>query len=514
MVIYYLICFAVVSLIQILFMMYAVTHEAKGDKDFLAIQIIAIVIIINTGLNMLYQHFGDTGFLLSKISLSSAAAFFVIQFGIFVRIKVDNFSNNSKYTLLVDFIVTILVIVSCSIAFMNIFNEKFFIYCKTPVIPYFFRNIFNDDFEYITSFKTGPLWSIYLIAWFSLIFIYGLLNFTRIIMRSLINSIHEVIINLIFIIQIIAFIILKETPARLCFYIASFCFLLPILYFLMIHKDKAILQRLPLRSRVFDFSSAIYVIFNADDLLVDFNPAAQKFFGFSEKDIFKLSIADFVKEYVPIGTVPDDDLSIEQIYVNGKNENRSVCQLDFHRITYFKKVSICSFFVIRDISEIVRLYTDIQQSSMTDNLTGLLAQHVLIRKMREINMYRLFPYTVASCSVHIPNEAQKSVNTSIALIHVAECIRSKIRGTDFASYENGNIVLLFPAEMDVAQNVMNRIVAAINEDNSLGFHVEFEYGLSSRETPDTDIQETLSKAHSVMFKQGIEKSIRISLGTK
>ena len=143
---------------------------------------------------------------------------------------------------------------------------------------------------------------------------------------------------------------------------------------------------------------------------------------------------------------------------------------------------------------------------MTDRITGLLAQHVLAKKIREINIFRRFPYSAASCSIHVKTE-RKDLNENFALVKVAECIKSRIRGSDFASYENGNIVLLFPAEYNVAQNVMERIISAIEEDEYLKTDVSFQYGLTTRESPDEDIQQTINRAHAIMFKNKIESSI-------
>ncbi|MBQ0003902.1 MAG: GGDEF domain-containing protein, partial [Treponema sp.] len=277
----------------------------------------------------------------------------------------------------------------------------------------------------------------------------------------------------------------------------------PIFYFILIYRDKPVFVKKGLRSSLFDRSSDICVIFNADDLLVDFNESAKQFFAFTNNDIFKLSIKKFISEYVPLGSVPSDSFSVEQIYVKGKDEERRICQLDYRKISYFRNVTRCSFFVLHDITELLKSFSDLQQASMTDNITGLLGQHVLAKKIREINMYRKFPYSVAACSVQLKNNSRQTINSNIALIHVSECIRAKIRGTDFASYENGKIILLFPAELDVAQNVMDRIEESINDDDFMEFDIDFSYGLATRDTPDTDIQETINKAHSLMFEKNI-----------
>lgn len=484
---------------QFLFLRNALRKGARGDKNFIAIQILSILLVISYGLNIFFLHFGDKGICLSKIMLSSFGSVFMIQLGVFTKVKVENFSQKTKYTKLVIFIVSLIVLIACSISFLNIKSELFFSYEIVKVLPV------NLNLENIIVFVPADFWMTYAFFWCALVFVYGLLDFTRIVMRSLINSVHEVIIIIIFILEFVIFILFIKKPEIFCAQLTLFSILLPIFYFILIYRDKPIFVKRSLRSNLFDQTNEMFVVFNADDLLVDFNGSAKDFFGFTNNDILKLSIQKFISEYIPLGSVTSDSLSVEQIYVKGKNNEKRICQLDYRRISYFRNVTRCSFFVLHDISELLKSFTDLQQASMTDNITGLLGQHVLTKKIREINMYRKFPYSVAVCSVQIKNSTTRTINNNIALIHVSECIRAKIRGSDFASYENGKIILLFPATLETAHSVMERISESINDDELMEFNIDFSYGLATRETPDTDIQETINKAHSMMFKQNIDE---------
>lgn len=483
---------------QFLFLRNALRKGARGDVDFIIIQILAIGVVISYCLNVLFLCFGNKGIEASKAMLSLFASLCMIQLGVFTKVKIENFSQKSKYTNLVIFIVSIIVAIACSISFLNIKSELFFTYIVKNILPE------ADDFLHIMVFSPGPFWMTYGFFWCALVFIYGFLDFTRIVMRSVINSVHEIIIIVIFIIEFVLFLVFINKPEVFCFQLAIFSLLLPIFYFCLIYRDKPFFVKRSFRSNLFDQSNDFCVIFNADDLLVDYNEAARKFFGFTKDDVLKFTITKFISDYVPIGSVTSDSLSIEQIYVKGKDQERKFCQLDYRRISYFRNITRCSFFVLHDITELLKSFSDLQQASMTDNITGLLAQHVLTKKIREINMYRKFPYSVAVCSVQIKNNATRTINNNIALIHVSECIRAKIRGSDFASYENGKIILLFPADLDVSQSVMSRIADSIQDDELMEFDVNFSYGLATRETPDTDIQQTINKAQTILFQKNID----------
>lgn len=483
---------------QFLFLRNALRKGARGDRNFISIQILAIGVVISYCLNVFFLCFGEKFVETSKLMLSIYASLFMIQLGVFTKVKIENFAKRSKYTNLVIFIVSIIVAIACSISFLNIKSEMFFSYLVKDIIPN------SNNFLKIVVFAPGSFWMTYAFFWCALVFVYGLLDFTRIVMRSVINSVHEIIIIVIFIIEFTLFILLLNKPEIFCLQLTVFSLLLPIFYFCLIYRDKPIFVKRSFRSNLFDKSNDFCVIFNADDLLVDYNEAAGQFFGFTKDDVLKFSINKFISDCVPIGSVTSDSLSVEQIYVKGKDEERKICQLDYRRISYFRNITRCSFFVLHDITELLKSFSDLQQASMTDNITGLLAQHVLTKKIREINMYRKFPYSVAVCSVQITNNATRTINNNIALIHVSECIRAKIRGSDFASYENGKIILLFPADLDVSQSVMSRIADSIKDDELMEFDVNFSYGLATRETPDTDIQQTINKAQTILFQKNID----------
>lgn len=259
------------------------------------------------------------------------------------------------------------------------------------------------------------------------------------------------------------------------------------------------------RSKIFDKSTSLSVIFNADDVLADFNDSAKNFFGFSFRDINSLTKEKFISEYVPLGTLSADSLFINQLFLTGRNSNSKICQLEYKRVSYLKKMTICSYFIIRDISEVVQNFESIQQASMKDKLTGLSASHVLARKIKEINMYRRFPYTAASCIVRVKDENNKSFNLNIALIRIAECIKKQIRDSDIASYANGNIIMLFPSELETAQDIIDKILLSIKNEVILNFEFDFQYGLSCRKNPDDDIQDVINQAHSIMFEKLMKK---------
>ncbi|MGN0738866.1 MAG: GGDEF domain-containing protein [Treponema sp.] len=505
MVIYFSVVFCVLFLCQILFFIFALNRKARDDKNFIVLQSLSIAVLLSIFFNSMSLHFGETGYFVSKVLCSLFNVFFILIVALFAKMKVSTFSDYSKYTNVVVFIIFIAALCACSISIINIFTEDFFSYIICWLHPFFTEKENPHLVDTIVSFRRGALWSAYAFFLLSLLFIYGILVFTRIAMRTAVNSTYEIVNIIICVIQFSFFVILIERPASLMTEMCLFCFTLPFAYYFFIYQNKFAFVKKVFRSKIFDNSSSLSVIFNADDVLADFNDSAREFFAFSSGDINSLTKEKFITEYVPLGTLSADSLLINQLFLTGRNSESKICQLEYKRVSYFKKMTICSFFIIRDISEVVQNFVNIQQASMKDKLTGLAASHFLARKIKEINMYRRFPYTAASCIVRVKDENTKSFNLNIALIHVAECIKKQIRDCDIASYTNGNIVLLFPSELETAQDIIDKILVSIKNEVILNFEVDFQYGLSCRKNPDDDIQDVINQAHSIMFEKLIKR---------
>ena len=505
MVIYFSAVFCILFVCQILFSIFALNRKAKGDKNFVILQLLSVAVLLSVFFNSMSLHFGENGYLVSRVLCSLFNVFFILIVALFTKMKVSTFSDYSKYTNVVVFIIFIAAFCACSISIINIFTEDFFSYIICWLHPFFTEKDIPHFVDTIVSFKRGGLWSVYAFFLLSLLFIYGILVFTRIAMRTAVNSSYEIANIIICVIQFLFFVILIERPVSLMTEMCIFCFMLPFMYYFFIYQNKFNFVKRMFRSKIFDKSTSLSVIFNADDVLADFNDSAKNFFGFSFRDINSLTKEKFISEYVPLGTLSADSLFINQLFLTGRNSNSKICQLEYKRVSYLKKMTICSYFIIRDISEVVQNFESIQQASMKDKLTGLSASHVLARKIKEINMYRRFPYTAASCIVRVKDENNKSFNLNIALIRIAECIKKQIRDSDIASYANGNIIMLFPSELETAQDIIDKILLSIKNEVILNFEFDFQYGLSCRKNPDDDIQDVINQAHSIMFEKLMKK---------
>ena len=141
---------------------------------------------------------------------------------------------------------------------------------------------------------------------------------------------------------------------------------------------------------------------------------------------------------------------------------------------------------------------------MTDLLTGLSSRVHLQKKITEINLYRKYPYTAVVCSnsgINLNTEGFGEDAGKAATMHVADLLRSQLRASDFAAYDDGNMIVLMPdTGSSDAEAVFNRISRILKHDRPFNFSLSFVFGVASRASRDADMQITVSQAQADMLK--------------
>jgi putative nucleotidyltransferase with HDIG domain len=86
-------------------------------------------------------------------------------------------------------------------------------------------------------------------------------------------------------------------------------------------------------------------------------------------------------------------------------------------------------------------------------------------------------------------------------MHVADLLRSQLRASDFAAYDDGNMIVLMPDTGSAdAEAVFNRISRILKHDRAFNFSLSFVFGVASRASRDADMQLTVSQAQADMLK--------------
>lgn len=513
MVIFCSIALVAVLLIEFLFFKFAIKHKAKNDLEFVAVQFLVIGMIFCLLMNILGLKLGSTSvdinsfdlqvtkdnFIMSKVFVALFLSLLLLIVAAIMKAKVVSFSKTSNYSLFANLFIYSIAVIVAVMSFINVFTNQFFeyiIYDAKIILPFSNIQIFSQK---IMSVKVESVSGVFEFFVKSLFILLGLFCLSRSVIYSIPNTFPDILCLVLELVYIVLFLVFAKSGYFPIFEISILSIFVPLTYYLVVYKSNLFFAKGFYKTALYENSLSMHIVFDGFNVLAEYNKAAKNFFGFTSNDLANLTMEQFINDYVPIGLILSDSIFIEQIAINGTNEQFGIFQVEYNKIKYNKDFSVCSYFVFRDISTVVNQFTAIQQISVTDSLTGLLSPIVLTKKINEINLYRKYPYTAATCRIKVKNEKDKNLDPTTALVYVCDCIKKKIRENDVASYENGIIVLLLQAELAEAKVIIERITDTIKNQKFLYSDIDFMYGLSSRQSPDQDFQEVINDAHIIMF---------------
>lgn len=268
-----------------------------------------------------------------------------------------------------------------------------------------------------------------------------------------------------------------------------------------------------IRQMVFDKIGTPIVLFDDENLLIDYNSGAAHLFALEKPLINHLSLTDFLKRSVGNQLRERSTSTVEEVTVKSNSGTDLVFKLDYSKLTDKTGKNLGTLLFFHDITEIKKLYNAMEKTAMTDPLTGLSSKVHLEKKITEINLYRKYPYSAVVCSINGINLIAEGFGEDAgkaATMHVAELLRSQLRASDFAAYDDGNMIVLMPdTEAASAELVFQRISKMLNKDRTFNFSLSFEYGVSSRTGPDIGMQQTVSQAQAAMVSKKMKSDDQV-----
>ncbi len=265
-----------------------------------------------------------------------------------------------------------------------------------------------------------------------------------------------------------------------------------------------------IRKMAFDKLRSPVVLFDVEDLLVDFNSDAANLFALDSSLINHLSISEFLHRSIDNQMRQRTTSTVEEISLTDASGSEQIYNLDYTKLTDPYGKNYGTLLLFHNITELKKLYNTMEKTAMTDMLTGLASKTLLQKKITEINLYRKFPYCAAVCNINGLNLISEGFGDDAgkaALMHVADVLKSQLRSSDFAAYEDGNMVVLMPdTHAEEAKKVLARISKSLKDDRTFSFMLSFEFGVAERSSQDSDMQLTLSQAQAAMLKQKLLNS--------
>ena len=299
---------------------------------------------------------------------------------------------------------------------------------------------------------------------------------------------------------------------RLFYFPYSFCLyaLLPAVYLWRFSHYKPTIMLSYIRQMVFDRLGSPVVFFDIDDILVDFNIDAEKLFVLEKQLVDHLTLSDFLKRFVSSQIRRKSVSTVEEVTIKTPSGIERVYKLDYSCLNDKFGKPLGTLLIFHDVSELKKLYNTMEKTVMTDVLTGLFSATFLKRKITEINLYRKYPYSAVVCELNglsLIEEGFGEDSAKAAIMHVAEVLKNQLRSTDFPSYVDGNIVILMPdTDVILAEKVLKRVSDILKKDTTFNFMLSFEYGIASKPTRDSDMQQIVSQAATILAKNKIVRT--------
>lgn len=274
-------------------------------------------------------------------------------------------------------------------------------------------------------------------------------------------------------------------------------------HFVYVYRPKLMLFQL--RRMVFENLGSPVILFDVEDKLADYNGDAAHLFALEQDQLNHLDIQDFLKRSMENQMRERSTSTVEEVSIRLPSGVLHVYKLDYTRLVNKHNHSLGTLLLFHDITELKKLYNTMEKTAMTDQLTGLASAALLRKKITEINLYRKYPYSAVVCNINglrLISDGFGEDAGKAASMHVAELLKQQLRASDFAAYENGNMVVLMPdTEESEAETVFQRIAGILKLDRTFNFILSFEYGIAGRATPDTDMQLTVNQALSEMTRK-------------
>lgn len=286
--------------------------------------------------------------------------------------------------------------------------------------------------------------------------------------------------------------------------------LLPWLLFWYTTSYRPVFTLAYIRKMAFDKLRSPVVLFDVEDQLIDYNADAATLFALDPSLIKHLSISEFLRRSIDNQMRERTTSTVEEISLTDASGSEQIYNLDYTKLTDSYGKSYGTQLLFHNITELKKLYNTMEKTAMTDMLTGLASKTLLQKKITEINLYRKFPYCAAVCNINGLNLISEGFGDDAgkaALMHVADVLRSRLRSSDFAAYDDGNMVVLMPDTHETeAKKVLERISKSLKDDRTFSFMLSFEFGVAERTSQDSDMELTLSQARASMLRQKLLNS--------
>lgn len=266
---------------------------------------------------------------------------------------------------------------------------------------------------------------------------------------------------------------------------------------------------------MFNEHDAVMLLIKPDSgRIIDANPAAVSFYGYTKEELLNLKIDD-------INMMPEDEAKAlrDQVYHLKtkfysyphylKNGEKRIVDVYTCPINYNNEKVL--FSIIFDVTEREQAFNEIKYLSYHDHMTGLFNRRYFDNMLKQMNDERYMPLTIVMADVNslkLINDSYGHAKGDKLLIKAAELLSAGCRKDDVIARIGGDefVVILPNTEARVADRIVRRIKKLQSKVKFKEHTLSMSFGYAVKYNASSDIEQIFSEAENKMYKNKMRES--------
>jgi len=268
------------------------------------------------------------------------------------------------------------------------------------------------------------------------------------------------------------------------------------------------------RSFFDNYHSIMLVINIKDGKIVDANPAAVKYYGWSHAELTNMKIAD-------INTLSENEISIEMhkaqteerdhFFFRHRLADGEIRDVEVHSGPVLIDDKDYLLSIIHDVTERKIAEEKIKYISFHDELTGLYNRAYLEAEVDRLDSKRQLPLGIImgdANGLKLVNDTYGHQQGDKLLIKTAEILKKYCRSEDIIARVGGDefVIVLPKTSFSETEMIISRIKRACHNSSGNPIPVSIALGAAVKQDLDQDIWEVLKSAEERMYKNKLTES--------
>lgn len=264
---------------------------------------------------------------------------------------------------------------------------------------------------------------------------------------------------------------------------------------------------------MFNEHDAVMLLFDPESRrIVEANPAAVAFYGYSKEELLSLKYDDLLAPRVPdsVTTLTEGD-HIRFFSSPHRLKSGEVRMVDVYScpINYFSEKTI--FSIIFDVTEREKALEEIKYLSFHDHLTGLYNRRYFDTMIKQLDDPRYYPLALIVSDVNclkLINDSFGHAQGDELLIKAANLLQQNCRRADICARIGGDefAIILPNTSAQEAEKIVQRIQRMQSGLKIMQLELSMSFGYAVKQDTSSDIELVFSEAENTMYRNKMNES--------